>query len=387
MLEVVRDVVLLVVEVLVLVRHVLEALLGAHADKVLDNLRYKRIASSSVEGEGLVPVRLEQLVYDVLHGDRAVRRYDDGLLDEVGAGQVDADLVAEPVRHLGTGLCVAPGPVGLLEDGGVGRPVAAVVDGDGGGHALLIVADDGDGVQLAIAEELEERHGGAAPVVVGLGLLPGEVLLGVDATGLAEVAAVLDEEAGRVERGERLGPVVVSGALRRLDEFLEQVLRDLLDGGRVRAGEGLLGKAAVGVPVREEADVGAALNVGTGLAEEEVVALAVGDGGTRLGHTADQAAGDAGDKLDGWVVGKLVGDDLIEHHCSLSYSCGVEDGDVGGFVGQRNVVKMRGIGEATLGFVGVRGVAVDLTLEFNVDEPWDRWLDLEDVEDGLIAAW
>jgi hypothetical protein len=81
---------------------------------------------------------------------------DDGLFEEMGVGQMDGDLVAKPIRALGTHLRVSPRPVGLLSCLAVGGVRATVEDGDGGFHIAAIVDHDGDRVEYAVRLEPEE---------------------------------------------------------------------------------------------------------------------------------------------------------------------------------------------------------------------------------------
>lgn len=65
------------------------ALLRRDADNVDDDLGDQSGAGGGVNGEGLVPVRREEAVDGVFHGQRPIGADDDGFLDQVGEREVD----------------------------------------------------------------------------------------------------------------------------------------------------------------------------------------------------------------------------------------------------------------------------------------------------------
>lgn len=272
--EVVGNVTPNVVKALKLGPDILVKVIGLDSDDVFDDLRNQCGARGRVERQCLEPVGREQAVNDVLHGHSAVGGHNQGFLDEMCLREMDAHLVPEKVGDLRARLRIAPWPVMLLTLRGVRWQHALVEDGNRCRQTVtLVIGADGDGVQLAGGVQLEESDGGATPAVIRLGLLVEQDLILVDSQTTADVTRILDIQCRGINGRQDGGPFVVTTLLCSGYELVEEGLWHDGNTGWVGAGEGLVGEAAIGEPVRQQANILPLLDVCRRLAVRSVVLL------------------------------------------------------------------------------------------------------------------
>jgi hypothetical protein len=109
-------------------------------------------------------------------------------------------------------------------------------------------------MELAIIMKLVETYGSACPVFLRVLLLVLELLASNIDCG-TNVPTILHEKGARVDALESLGPGPVVVVLGCVNELLEELLVNLLDGSWVSAGERLLRKATIAEPVIKIAEV------------------------------------------------------------------------------------------------------------------------------------